>query len=206
MTDEYDDDSPEAWQAWFPDIKAQIELGTFDSYLLPLATAIVLRVDSGETLKLITQTAIARAKKLGVIGEKRYVGKAEVPPVPVGAAAYAAGFSDPILGETLAPLLPTWQSSGTINTGSGRYLKVQLEGKTVRLDFKGSQENWFMDGLLANVKTCGPKFAQCRFSVDPTVKYPTSYKLKEFWKRQENNIDWAFRVPYSAMKHVFQNR
>ncbi len=197
-TYEEEDNSPESWRAWLPDIMEQLHLGTYDSSAHSIAMAAISRVKSEADLKALVKEALGRARTLGFVGERKPEDL-----VPVGAMAYATDFHGQVTGEEVPKVQSTWNGRGIVRIEGKSFLKSHIEGKVFRIKNSG-QASWFMEGILVTVTSCGTKNVKVRFATDPTLKHPSSFKLGQYWESQKRNSDWHLVVPYEWIVSGFQ--
>lgn len=191
----------QSWIDWLPDIRSEIEGGTFDDFVLDIIASAMTRVTDEAGLKGVAQLAISSAKKLGFVKSATDT-PASVSPDPF--PEYGKDFTGAILGETKNAVPSTWSSTRVINFNGKKYLKFALESEVVRIKLPAHHSQWFLSGVLVRIHSCGTKNARARFEIDPTPAHPDSYKLREYWEAQQNNASTMLVVPYEYIEHAFQ--
>lgn len=219
MTSWEEDNSPEAWLAWFPDLAEQINAGTFDSKLSELFALLVGRsgqarlqamavsamsfLDNEQSLKDTVAAGIKIARTAGYLKSKT-TAETPAPTPPSSDKTDEEEWDYEIVGEDGEKIRPTAIQAGTVKIGDRRYLKREIEGKVFRLSVPAGNKSFYLDGQVVKVTTCGMKYATTRFVGDPRPKYPNSTVLAEYWTSQERNADWGMRLPYPFFVNAFQ--
>lgn len=199
-------ETEDSWIDWVPDLIDAIAAGDFDGKLLDLATAIALRMSSEGELKLLTVTAVNRAKALGYVKPTSGTPARGTAAVPPPGAPMAIGVRGETMNVIKAIGLTTAYKRKPLHTFelNGRYFrKADVVDQVFRIKGAGTR-SFFLENVPVRVVKADDKFCQVRFEGDPTSAHE-SYRLVEMWKIQQDDPEWSKSISYDLIKHGFES-